>query len=283
MTGLVLEGGALRTIYSSGVCDGLLHEGFMADYVVGVSAGIAYGVSYVSGQEGRNLEIVERYARDGRYMGAGNMLRRRNRHSYFGLDFVYDDIPNVLVPFDYAAYNAFPGLVEAGVTNLLTGKTDYYTVDCSDRRLILLRASCAMPLLFPVYKINGAPYLDGGIGDAVPFRQALDRGCDKLIVVLTRERSYYRRPEKLEGLICRRYEKYPVFCEAIRTRAQRYNQDRAELLRLEKAGKALIFSPRSTKGFSRTERDMEKIRALWQEGRDEALRRIDEVRSFVGG
>ncbi len=281
MTGLVLEGGALRTIYSSGVCDGLLHEDIQADYVVGVSAGIAYGVSYVSGQEGRNLEIVTRYARDARYMGAGNMLRRRNHYSYFGLDFVYDDIPNVLVPFDYDAYNAYPGLVEAGVTNLLTGETDYYTVDCADRRLILLRASCAMPLLFPTYKINGKPYLDGGVGDAVPFRQAMRRGCDRLIVVLTRERSYYRSPERLEGAICRRYEKYPAFCQAIHTRAQRYNADRAELLRLEREGRALIFCPKSTRGFSRTERDLAKIRALWQEGYDEALARADEVRSFI--
>lgn len=282
MTGLVLEGGAIRTIYSSGVCDGLLHEGVMADYVVGVSAGIAYGVSYVSRQEGRNLKILERYVKDERYMGTGNVLSRRNHHSYFGLDFIYDDIPNFLVPFDYETYNSFPGLVEAGVTNLLTGKTDYYAVDCTDRRLILLRATCAMPLLFPIYKINGKPYLDGGVGDSVPFRRALDRGCDKLIVVLTRERSYYRQPEKLEGLICRHYAKYPAFCETVRTRAQRYNQDRAELLRLEKEGKALIFCPKSTKGFSRTERDMDKIRAAWQAGRDEAVERIDAVRSFVG-
>ncbi len=283
MTGLVLEGGAIRTIYSSGVCDGLLHAGIMADYVVGVSAGIAYGVSYVSRQEGRNLAIMERYVNDGRYMGAGNMLDRRNHHSYFGLDFVYSEIPNSLIPFDYDAYAAFPGLVEAGVTNLLTGETDYYRVDDADRRFVLLRASCAMPLLFPIYRINGKPYLDGGIGDSVPFRQALARGCDKLIVVLTRERSYYRRPEKLEGAICRHYARYPAFCQAIRTRAQRYNQDRAELLRLERQGKALIFCPKSTKGFSRTERDQEKIHALWREGRDETLARADQVRAFLAG
>ena len=115
----------------------------------------------------------------------------------------------------------------------------------------------------------------------MPFRQALDRGCDKLIVVLTRERSYYRSSERLEEVICKKYEKYPAFCEAIRTRAERYNRDRAELLRLEREGKALIFCPKSTRGYSRTERDVEKINALWKEGRDEAIARIDEVRSFV--
>lgn len=283
MTGLVLEGGAIRTIYSSGVCDGLLDQGWMADYVVGVSAGIAYGVSYVSRQEGRNLKILTRFVNDSRYMGAANMLRPGNHRCYFGLEFAYDEIPNYLVPFDYGAFGEFSGKVEAGVTNLLTGQTDYYPVDCKDRRSVLLRATCAMPLLFPIYQINGKPYLDGGVGDSVPFRRAMSQGCDKLVVVLTRERSYYRSPERLEGAICRRYRAYPDFCQAIRTRAERYNADRAELLELERQGKALIFAPKCTKGFSRTERDVEKIRALWSEGREEAIARIQEVRSFAGG
>lgn len=126
-TGLVLEGGALRTIYSSGACDALLDGGVMTDYVVGVSAGIAYGVSYVSKQKGRNLEILTRYAGDKRYMGMGNLLRKDNR-SYFGLKFVYETIPNELVPFDYDIFAAFPGEVEAVVTNLDTGKAEYYRV-----------------------------------------------------------------------------------------------------------------------------------------------------------
>ena len=281
MTGLVLEGGAIRTIYSSGVCDGFLSQGWMADYVVGVSAGIAYGVSYVSGQEGRNLKILERFVNDSRYMGAVNLLRPRNHHSYFGLEFAYDEIPNYLVPYDYAALAAFPGKVEAGVTNLLTGRTDYYRVPAQDRRSVLLRASCAMPLLFPIHEINGKPYLDGGVGDGVPFRRAFRQGCDRAVVVLTRERSFYRPPEKLQELICWRYRAYPEFCRAIRTRAQRYNEDRARLLELEKEGRVLTFAPRNTRGFSRTERDLAKIRALWQEGRDEAVRRIEEVRSFA--
>ena len=281
MTGLVMEGGAIRTIYSSGVCDGFLSQGWMADYVVGVSAGIAYGVSYVSGQEGRNLKILERFVNDSRYMGLINLLKGSNHHSYFGLDFAYDEIPNYLVPYDYAALAAFPGKVEAGVTNLLTGQTDYYQVQAHDRRNVLIRATCAMPLLFPIYTINGKPYLDGGVGDGVPFRRAFEQGCDRAVVILTRERSFYRPPEKLEQVICRRYRDYPEFCQAIRTRAQRYNAERAELLELERQGKVLIFAPKSTKGFSRTERDLRKIRTLWKEGRDEAIARIDEVRSFV--
>ena len=107
-TGLVLEGGALRTMYSSGVCDGFIRKGITFDYVVGTSAGIAYGVSYLSGQFGRNLEVTEKYIHDPRYMGVSNVLDPRNR-SYFGQDFVYATIPNELVPFDYETYRAYPG------------------------------------------------------------------------------------------------------------------------------------------------------------------------------
>ena len=120
-TGLVLEGGALRTIFSSGVCDAFLHEKLpMPDYTIGVSAGIAYGVSYLSQQMRRNLDLLMHYANDRRYMGWGNFFDPRNR-SYFGLRFAYETIPNELVPFDYDAFEAYPGQVEAVVTNLLTG------------------------------------------------------------------------------------------------------------------------------------------------------------------
>ena len=113
----------MRTIFSTGVCDALLTRDLLPDYVIGVSAGIAYGVSYVSRQSRRNLEIMVNYINDKRYMGARNLLRRNNR-AYFGLDFVFGAIPNELVPFDYAAFSAFPGEVEAVVTNLETGGAD---------------------------------------------------------------------------------------------------------------------------------------------------------------
>ena len=119
-TGIVLEGGALRTIFSSGVCDALLEGGLLPDYVIGVSAGIAYGVSYVSGQPRRNLKILTQYANDKRYMGVKNLLRKDNQ-SYFGLEFTYETIPNELIPFDYEAFAAYPGEIEAVVTNLETG------------------------------------------------------------------------------------------------------------------------------------------------------------------
>ena len=171
--GLVLEGGALRTIYSSGVCDGFLEAGLGFDYVVGVSAGIAYGVSFLSRQFGRNLEIVTRYANDKRYMSKRNMLRPGNQHCYFGLDFTYDVIPNRLVPYDYAAFDRWSGVAEAVVTDIETGKAAYFPVDKQDKQFVLLRATCAMPLLFPIFDYQGIKCLDGGVADAIPWKRAL--------------------------------------------------------------------------------------------------------------
>ena len=215
-TGLVLEGGALRTIFSSGVCDAFLNEKLpMPDYTIGVSAGIAYGVSYLSRQKRRNLQLLMHYANDRRYMGWGNFFDPRNR-SYFGLKFAYDTIPNELVPFDYDTFEAYPGQVEAVVTNLDTGKAEYFPVERRDDRFKLLQATCALPFLFPVFDIQGKPCMDGGAADAIPYERALERGCERVIVVLTRERSYVRRPEKLQPLIDAAYRKYPRFCDTMR-------------------------------------------------------------------
>ena len=283
MTGMVLEGGALRTIYSSGVCDGLLEAGApLPDYVVGVSAGIAYGVSYISKQKKRNLNILMQYAHDKRYMGKRNLLRRDNR-SYFGLKFVYDEIPNKLIPFDYETYAAYPGQVEAVVTDLETGEPAYFPVTKDDKNFVLLQATCAMPLLFPVFNIDGTPCLDGGASDGIPYRRALDMGCDKVVVILTREREYLRGPERLRFIIDRYYRKYPKFCDTMRRRADTYNECRRKIFEMEKEGRALVFAPESTEGFSRVEKDLVKIHALWDAGYQEGQARAEEYTRFLRG
>lgn len=281
-TGMVLEGGAVRTIYSTGVCDALLTRSLMTDYVIGVSAGIAYGVSYVSRQPRRNLDIMVNYINDKRYMGMGNLLRRDNR-AYFGLEFVYSTIPNQLVPFDYDTFAAYPGEVEAVVTNLDTGAAEYFPLDRRDDKFKLLQATCALPFLFPVFHIQGRPCMDGGAADAIPYERAFAKGCDRVIVVLTREREYVRQPEKLQPLIDLAYRKYPKFCDTMRRRADAYNEARQKLFRLEREGRALVFTPTSTEGFHRTERDVDKIKALWKDGWDQGLARLDEAEVFLKG
>lgn len=280
-TGLVLEGGALRTIFSAGVCDGLLAGGIACDYLIGVSAGIAYGVSYVSGQQGRNLEVATRFAADRRYMGVGNLLNRKNR-SYFGLDFTFRRIPEELVPFDYEAFAAWPGQLEAVVTNVVTGQAEYLQVPRDPKRSsLLLQASCALPMMFPVIHMDGKGYLDGGVSDGIPFERALEQGCDRLIVVLTKPRDYLRKPDGVLGMILRNYRQYPEFCDTMRHRAERYNESKRRLLELEREGKVLVFAPETTRGVSRTERNVEKLRLLWSDGYQQAVERMEELRAFI--
>ena len=214
-------------------------------------------------------------------MGWRNLADKENR-SYFGRKFAYDIIPNKLVPFDYDTFAAFPGEVEAVVTNLNTGRADYLPVPRRDKESTVLQASCAMPLLFPVFEINGQPYLDGGIGDAIPWRRALSK-CERVIVVLTRPRSYRRKPDKGMKLVRRRYKDYPVFLEVMERRAEVYNQDREQLFQAEREGRLLVIAPESTLGVARTERDTEKLRLLWAAGYQAAVDRLEEIRGFLQG
>lgn len=282
-TALVLEGGALRTIYSSGVCDAFLDGGLpLPDYTLGVSAGIAYGVSYLSRQSRRNLQLICRYAGDKRYMGLRNLANPRNR-SYFGLKFAYETIPNELVPFDYDAFAAYPGRAEAVVTNLNTGEAEYLPVPRRDSPNLLLEATCAIPLMFPVIRIGGQPYLDGGCADAIPWRRAFHEGCDRVVVVLTRERDYCKKPGRSDRAIARAFKRYPGFQETMRTRSERYNACREALFDLERQGRVLVIAPEDTLGCSRTEKDLNTLRALWQEGYFDGRRELERVRAFWAG
>ena len=279
-TALVLEGGALRTIYSSGVCDAFLDNGLpLPDYTLGVSAGIAYGVSYLSRQSRRNLQLVTHYANDSRYMGWRNLANPKNR-SYFGLQFVYETIPNELVPFDYDAFAAYPGRAEAVVTNLNTGEAEYLPVPRRGAPNLLLQATCAIPLMFPVIELEGQPYLDGGCADPIPWRRALEAGCDRVVVVLTRERDYRKEQGRSIRVMERAFRKYPAFMKSLRDREIRYNRCREELFALEKTGEIRVIAPEDTLGCSRTERDKDVLRALWQEGYFSGRAVAEDIRQF---
>ena len=279
-TGIVWEGGAIRTIFSEGVNAALHAAGISFDYAVGVSAGIAYGVSFLSGQPGRNLQVVTSYVHDPRYMGKRNLLDPTNR-CYFGLHFAYETIPQQLVPFDYDAFQRWPGQAEAVVTDLRTGGALYIPVPRDDRSYKLLQATCSLPLLFPIVRLDGVPCLDGGVADPIPFRRALDQGCDKIVVVLTRERSYRKERGRTARLVERTYRRYPAFCEAMRTQAEDYNRCRLELMELEQAGRAFVLAPESTVGFHRLERDVEKIQKMYDHGYAAAQERLDALRAFL--
>lgn len=278
-TGIVFEGGAFRTIYSCGIMDALIEEEIYADYVVGVSAGAAYAASYVSKQKGRNLDIVLTYANDRRYMGFGNMLNPKNK-SYYGLQFAFDRIPNELKPIDYEEYAKYPGKFYAAVTNVRTGKAEY--MDCSDisKHYEIFQATCALPILFPIINIDGEGYLDGGIADSIPVEEALRQGCDKVIVVLTRQPGYTKGYSKSIDIAVKKYRKYPEFCEAMKTRHIRYNETLKQLEQLEKEGKVMVFRPKHTDGFSKMERNLSKIQALYDDGYQQGREKMEEIKKF---
>ena len=279
-TGLVLEGGALRTIFSSGVCDALLDAGVpLPDYTLGVSAGIAYGTSYLSRQSRRNLKLVTTYAADPRYMSWRNLANPKNR-SYFGLKFAYETIPNQLLPFDFDAFESYAGEAEAVVTNVNTGKAEYLPVPRLGTPNQVLIASCAIPLMFPIIEIDGQPYLDGGCANAIPWKHALDAGCDRLVVVLSQERSYVKDTDSTLSVIERTFRKYPAFVDTMRSRCERYNACREELFAQEAAGNLLVIAPEDTLGCSRTEKDPEILRALWQQGYFAGRRNAETIRAF---
>lgn len=278
--GMVCEGGASRTAFSCGVLDAFLEENLMPDYFIGVSAGIAFGVSYLSKQKGRNLTILEEYMADKRYMGL-KYLFDRSKKTYYNIDFVFDEVPNKLLPFDYETFAAYPGVVEAAVTNIHTGKAEYLKVPQSIEMKDTLVASCSLPILFQPVKIGHHYYLDGGIADSIPYKHTLEKGCDKLIVILTRERGYVKTTEKAIRLTDKLYRKYPKIVEAVDTRAERYNQDIKDLEKLEKEGKVFVIAPETTLGVGRTESDPQKLRELYEEGLRIGRERMEDLRRYL--
>ena len=280
MLGITCEGGASRTVYSCGVLDRLLDENIICDSFYGVSAGIAFGVSYISRQKGRNLSLACDYMPTKKYMGAHHLFRPSNR-SFYNLDYAFHDIPCKLLPFDMKAFSQYKGSVKAVVTNVDTGKAEYLEVPRDDEDFMLLRASCALPMLFPMIEIGGQKYLDGGLADSVPYKQQQKDGCDRQIVILTRPRGYIKHDEPLMALIEKRYRKYPALIESIRTRADRYNKCIAELEQLRREGKVFVFSPKHTFGVNRTENERSKLIRLYNYGYAHEDKEIENIKRYL--
>ncbi len=278
-TGIVFEGGAFRTIFSCGVMDSFLKHDIMPDYMIGVSAGAAYGVSYASKQAGRNLKILLEYRDDKRYMGLNNMADRKNK-SIYGLEFSYETIPNKLVPFDYDAFHAYPGEFYCVVTNVLTGKPEYIRYTGDDPTNTVLKATCALPIAFPTIYMNDTPYLDGGLSDSIPFERAFKDGCDRVVVVLTRQAGYRKQTTSSTKVLARAYLKYPELAKDLVKRAGRYNRCLKRLEKYEKEGKVIVIRPDNTEGFSRLEKDKEKILNLYQDGYAKGSHYAKQVQEF---
>lgn len=278
--GLVLEGGASRAYFTVGVLDALEDLNIRADVVVGVSAGIANGISYVSGQRGRNIKIGLDFLPDKRYMGLKHWLNPKNR-SLYNIKFVFDDIPNKLLPFDYAAFKNSNIKTYCALTNIKTGHCEYVLLDGSDKKWTAVVASCALPLLFKPIELGGALYMDGGIANPVPIDKAFSENCDKIITVLTRESGYVKKGETGLGAAERAYRKYPEFIKALKTRTENYNKLHDGIFNLEKENKTFVFAPRDTNGWQRTERRPEMIKIMYDSGFQSVMRQKERLSEYL--
>ncbi len=272
--GLVLEGGGMRGLYTVGVLDCMMDRGFKADYVVGVSAGACNGVSYISGQRERGYKINTAYLGDKRYLSIQNFIKNK---SMFGMDFIFDEIPHKLIPFNYNAFSASPIDFWTGVTDVETGKPVYFKKNAIFRGSNVLRASSAIPVFSPMVEIDNKKYLDGGTSDPIPVRKAIADGCDLVIVVLTRDRSYRKTPEKFQTIYKRMYCNYPHMIETIDNRHRIYNETLEYVRELEYLGKAVIIAPSTPVLLSRFERNLHKLHSLYEEGRRDALRALHSI------
>ena len=264
--GLVLEGGGMRGLYTAGVLDTFMRHHWQPDYVVGVSAGACHAASFVSGQRGRAYRTNMDYLGDQRYLSFRNFLKTR---SLFGMDFIFRVVPDHLDPYDYEAMLASPIEYEIGVTDVDTGKPVFYSKEALYHDCTLLAASSSIPVFSPIVDYQGKRYLDGGTSAPIPVERALEKGCDQIVAVLTRDRSYIKQAEGFGSVYRRVFRKDPAMIQALDSRHEIYQRSRELLFQLEQQGRAVIIAPEVPIALSRFEKDREKLDALYQQGQAE--------------
>ncbi|MFV0497357.1 MAG: patatin family protein [Candidatus Fimivivens sp.] len=279
-TGLVLEGGGMRGMYTIGVLDRFLNADISFDYVIGVSAGACNGVSFVAQQKGRNYRINTRHILDKRYMSLRNLVQER---SLFGMNFLFNTVPNELDPFDYTAFLASPTEFVVGVTDVELGRADYFTKEALDHDATALCASSSIPCFSPMVSFRGKQYLDGGTADPIPFKKALTDGCDRLVVVLTRNRAYRKQPEKLRALCKVMYRHHPALIALMERRYLIYNRALADLRALETEGTAMIIAPENPLEIGRFEKNPQRLSTAAQLGYHDAAAVQNKVKAFLSG
>ncbi|MCL2864964.1 MAG: patatin family protein [Lachnospiraceae bacterium] len=263
---LVLEGGATRGVFTAGVLDYLMEQDIYFSHVLGVSAGACNGVDYVSKQPGRTRDcMIPTDKSGGYYHGVRTFLKEK---SYMNMDLIFDKFPKEVYPFDFETYFNSEIVNEYVTTNCITGKAEYMTEDSDPERLLkVIRASCSMPLLSPIVNIDGTPYLDGGLSDAVPLERALEMGNEKIIVVLTKNKGYRKQyaSSAMRRLYRRSYRSFPNLIHSILLRPIAYNRTMGQIEKLEKEGKIFVLRPR-VKLISRLERNAGQLQMFYDHG-----------------
>ena len=269
---MVLEGGATRGVFTSGVLDLLMEKGIYTSHVIGVSAGACNALDYVSEQPGRTRDCMIPADKSGNYYyGLRDFVKER---SVMNMDLIFDKYPNELIPFDFDTYFNSEIECELVTTNCLTGKAEYMT-ERSDRERLLkvCRASCSMPLLTPIVNVDDVPYLDGGLADSVPIRRAQEIG---------NENAGYRKKtvsKGLEKIYRRAYRSYPNLVRTILRRSFEYNKTMNHLDQMEKRGEVFILRPQ-VKPVARLERNRETLLAFYEHGYSLMERKLDDLMEY---
>lgn len=277
---LVLEGGALRGMYTSGVLDTFLKNNMEFECVAGVSAGALNAMSYISKQPGRSARINLEYCDDPRYIGRKAFIKNKG---IIGYDYLFGDISENKVPFDYKAFENTNQRFVIVTTNCEKAETEYLERGNCNDLFKAAQASSSMPLASAMVEINNSFYLDGAVTTSIPVKWALEQGYEKVVVVLTRDKTY-RKPmtsNKMKKLYKLAYHKYPKLIEKLNTMPERYNKLQDEIIDLEKEGKIFIIRPEKEVTVSRLEKDKEKLENLYKEGIAEAEKNLDALKEYL--
>ena len=276
-TGLVLEGGAMRGMYTAGVLDVFMDNGISFDGLVGVSAGAIAGCSFISGQRGRTIRYNKRFSRDKRMMSWYSLFTTGD---LVGTKFCYQDIPQTLDPFDNDAFMASPTAFYVVCTNLESGEAEYIQLKDLNAEIDYMRASASMPYVSHIVEIGGKKLLDGGCSDSVPVRKFMEMGYEKCVVVLTRPADYRKTKEKnaLAGLF---YGKYPHFIKRLKNRADDYNRMVEDVQKLEAEGKIFVIRPQTPLEIGRMSHDPEEMSRAYERGCADARSSMESLRRWL--
>lgn len=277
--GLVMEGGAMRGLFTAGVIDVLMENDIRFDGAVGVSAGAAIGCNIKSRQIGRAIRYNTRFSKEWHYRSYRSLLLTGD---LYGADFCYHKIPEELDLFDTDTFENNPMEFYAVCTDVESGKAHYQPLtdgrrgDCE-----WIRASASMPLASRIVNIDGHKYLDGGISDSIPLQFMEEKGYERNVVILTQPQGYVKKPYKIMPVLKASLHKYPNMIEAIRKRYIMYNSEISYIAEREAAGSAFVIRPPEALGIGPLEHDPEQMRRVYSLGRDEGVRALDGIRQFL--
>ena len=276
-TALVLEGGAMRGMYSAAVLDVLMEEGIKVDAIYATSAGVLFGVNYISGQRGRAIRYNKRFSRDKRYMGIYSLVTSGN---VINKDFAFYEVPFTLDVFDDEAYMNSEVKMVATVTNVHSGGVEYIEVKSVLKQMEVLRAASAMPFVSQMVELDGQLYLDGGLSDSIPLKKCQVDGYERIIVVETRPKGY--RKSKSSSLPAKLfYSKYPNLVETINNRYSAYNDILQEIDDLDARGEIVLVQPSKELHLGRIESDPERLQEMYDLGIGDAKALLPRIKQFL--